>query len=282
MKLAGRTALITGGTRGIGAAIAEALAANGCSVILQGLSEDAFSRETAERCRARAASFHTSARGAEEATEEAKHKSPGVHCVFADLSEPTGTSIPYLLDQVDSLEVEVDMLVNNVGTYNEPDFLDVDLGTWERTMRLNVAAGYFLTQAFARRWIATDCPGRVLFTGSINGQLAEPNHTVYDTTKGAVHSMVRSLCVALAPRGIRVNAIAPGLIRTPLTGPALEDAKSLKWMELHTPNGEVPEAASCAGAAVFLLSDEAEHVHGQTLFVDGGMSAWQQPDCPPE
>ncbi|MFK7735023.1 MAG: SDR family NAD(P)-dependent oxidoreductase [Pirellulaceae bacterium] len=276
MNFAGRTALITGGTRGIGAAIAEALAAKGCRVILQGLREDGLSRETAERCRDRAASFHQRSLGADETTA----KPSSVHCVFADLSEPTETSIPDLLAQVDAVDGEVDILVNNVGTYAEPDFLEVDLSTWERTMRLNVAAGYFLTQAYARRWIAVDRPGRVLFTGSINGHLAEPNHTVYDTSKGAVHSMVRSLCVALAPRGIRVNAIAPGLIRTPLTSPALEESQNVKWMELHTPNGRVPEAESCAGAAVFLLSDEAGHVQGQTLFIDGGMSIWQQPDCP--
>ncbi len=78
--------------------------------------------------------------------------------------------------------------------------------------------------------------------------------------------MVRSLCVALAPYGIRVNSMAPGLVRTPLTNAILDhDPDSLQWMKLHTPSGQVPGAEVCGGAAVFLLSDAAWHVHGQTL-----------------
>jgi NAD(P)-dependent dehydrogenase (short-subunit alcohol dehydrogenase family) len=122
----------------------------------------------------------------------------------------------------------------------------------------------------------------VVFTGSINGQLAEMDHSGYDTSKGAVWMMVRTLCVALAPHGIRVNAIAPGLIATPLTNPVLaRDAEALEWMQVHTPNGQVPGPEVCGPAALFLLSDAAEHIHGQTLLVDGGMSVWQQPDLPP-
>ena len=93
--------------------------------------------------------------------------------------------------------------------------------------------------------------------------------------------MVRSLCVALAPHGIRVNGMAPGLVVTPLTASAIEDDQDVKrWMELHTPNATVPGPEVCGSAALFLLSDEAVHVHGQMLLVDGGMSVWQQPDLP--
>jgi NAD(P)-dependent dehydrogenase (short-subunit alcohol dehydrogenase family) len=130
--------------------------------------------------------------------------------------------------------------------------------------------------------VADSVEGRVLMTGSINGLLAEPDHVAYDASKGAVAAMVRSLCVALAPRGIRVNAMAPGLVRTPLTGAVLDtDPDVDRWMRLHTPNGRVPDASVCGDTAVFLLSDAAEHIHGQTLLVDGGMSVWQQPDLPP-
>ena len=105
-------------------------------------------------------------------------------------------------------------------------------------------------------------------------------HVAYDTSKGAIEAMVRSLSVSLAPHGIRVNGVAPGLIQTPLTTPALNCDSTRRWMELHTPNGEVPGPESCAGATVFLLSNAAAHIHGQMLFVDGGMSIWQQPDLP--
>ena len=94
--------------------------------------------------------------------------------------------------------------------------------------------------------------------------------------------MVRSLCVSLAPLNIRVNGLAPGLMWTGLTEPALKNERFRRWMEVHTPNGKVPGPDACGGSAVFLLSDAAEHVHGQMLYVDGGMSSWQQPDPPDE
>ena len=92
--------------------------------------------------------------------------------------------------------------------------------------------------------------------------------------------MEKSLWVSLAPHGIRVNGLAPGLFKTPLTVPALEDGVLLEWMKQHTPNGQVPGPEVCAEAAVYLLSDAATHVHGHMMMVDGGMSAWQQPDPP--
>lgn len=260
MRLDGRTALITGGTQGVGAVISVSLAAAGCHVVLHGLREDELSHQTREACR--------------------QH---GVRAelVFADLSGSTQPCIENLIEQVDRVAKDVSLLVNNAGTYAEEPFLQMSYESFERTMRLNVYAGFFLTQAYARRWVAQSVAGRVLFTGSINGELAEPDHAAYDTSKGAVRTMVRSLCVALAPRGIRVNAIAPGLVATPLTAAAVEPAsEALRWMQWHTPNGKVPGPEVCGGAALFLLSDQAEHIHGQTLLIDGGMSVWQQPDIP--
>ncbi len=262
MRLDGRTALITGGTQGVGAAIALRLAKAGCHLLLHGLRDDAMAQQTLDAC-----------------------KSVGVRAelLLGDLSLSPEVCIPQLFEQTLALESNVSILVNNAGTFCDKPFFDMDVETFERTMRLNVAAGYFLSQAFAKRWVETNVRGRILFTGSINGELAEMDHTAYDTSKGAVRTMVRSLCVALAPHGIRVNSIAPGLVVTPLTAPVLNaDADVMSWMKLHTPNGQVPNADVCGSAALFLLSDEAEHIHGQTLLVDGGMSVWQQPDLPPQ
>ena len=122
----------------------------------------------------------------------------------------------------------------------------------------------------------------MLLIGSINGRLAEPNHAAYDTSKGGVEMMVKTLCVELAPHGIRINGLAPGLFRTPLTEPSLADPRLAQWMRVHTPNGRIPEPDVAGPAAVFLLSDLADHIQGHMLMVDGGMSAWQQPDPPRE
>jgi NAD(P)-dependent dehydrogenase (short-subunit alcohol dehydrogenase family) len=177
---------------------------------------------------------------------------------------------------------QIDLLVCNAGTFIDQPFLDMPLEVFDRTMKLNVYSQFVLIQHFARHWVSNGVRGRILVTGSINGRLSEQTHVAYDASKGAIDAMVRSLCVSLAPLGIRINGMAPGLFRTPLTEPALQDARFRRWMELHTPNGVVPGPEVCGGTAVFLLSDAAEHIHGQMLLVDGGMSVWQQPDPPAE
>jgi NAD(P)-dependent dehydrogenase (short-subunit alcohol dehydrogenase family) len=161
-------------------------------------------------------------------------------------------------------------------------FLEMTAERFERTMRLNVESGYFLTQAFARHWIEKKVAGRVLFVGSINGRLAEEGSTCYDTSKGAVEMMVKTLSVALAPRNIRVNGMAPGLVRSVATAWLDQRPAAERWLRYHTPNHQIPKADVCGDASVFLCSDAASHVHGQMLLVDGGMSAWQQPRPMPE
>jgi NAD(P)-dependent dehydrogenase (short-subunit alcohol dehydrogenase family) len=257
--LSGHRALITGGTQGVGAAIAVAVASAGADVVLLGLDDDAAAQATLRSCR-------DLGRKAE--------------LVTADLAHEPSRYLDELLAQVDDVLPDVDLLVNNAGTFIDVPFLEMDFDRYSKTMHLNVTAGYFLTQRFAQRWVENGVSGRVVFTGSINGFLAEPDHTAYDTSKGAVATMVKSLCVALAPKGIRVNAMAPGLVRTPLTDVVNQDSQLADWMELHTPNGEVPGPEVCGPTVVFLLSDAASHLHGQTILVDGGMSVWQQPDPP--
>lgn len=258
-SLAGHNALVTGSTKGVGLAIAHSLARAGANLLLNCRQPGEDSERALALCRA---------------------EGVDAQLVTGDLSGDTAASVAQLFSAAVELNPEIDMLVNNAGTYIDKPFLEMDLETFDYTMRLNVYSSFFLTQAFARHWVAREQEGRVLLIGSINGQLAEQVHTAYDTSKGAVAMMVKSLCVSLAPLGIRVNGMAPGLVYTPLTAPALDDPGFMQWMQLHTPNGQVPGPEVCGEAAVYLLSDEALHVHGQMLMVDGGMSAWQQPDPP--
>jgi NAD(P)-dependent dehydrogenase (short-subunit alcohol dehydrogenase family) len=252
--------LVTGSTQGVGRAIAEALAEAGANVVLHGLEAGS---------------------AAEQAVAGCKKHGVEASAITGDLTGPTEAVVEQIFADARDAGGEIDLLVNNAGGYFDVPFLEMEVERFERVMRLNVAAGFFLTQRFARHWVERGVAGRVLFTGSINGRLAEPTHAAYDTSKGAVEAMVKTLCVELAPRNIRVNGLAPGLVRTPLTQALDENPALDRWMRLHTPNGQVPTPEVCGGAAVFLLSDAARHVHGQMLLVDGGMSAWQQPD-PPE
>ena len=260
LSLKGHRALVTGATQGVGRAIAVALARAGADVVIHGLRLDVHADDTRATCEA-----------------------AGVRAavVTGDLATAPVDAAARLFREASAAMPGIDMLVNNAGTcLDTVHFLDLPADVFARTMRLNVEAPFFLTQQFAREWVARGTEGRVLFTGSINGRLAEQNHAAYDTSKGAVEMMVKTLCVSLAPRAIRVNGMAPGLVRTPLTEAFLSDRRAMAWMQMHTPNGEVPGPDVCGEAAVFLLSDAARHIHGQMLLVDGGMSAWQQPDVP--
>ncbi|MDM8006145.1 MAG: SDR family oxidoreductase [Phycisphaerae bacterium] len=259
ITLKGRAALVTGSTKGVGRAIAIAMAEAGADVVIHGRAMSDEVRETMEQC--------------------SRH---GVQVAFAagDLSGATEAAVNAVFRTATAAHPGIDILVNNAGQYFDVPYLDMDVERFERTMRLNVASGYFLTQRFVQRWIERKTAGRVLFIGSINGRLAEPLSTAYDISKGAIEMMVRTLAVELAPRGIRVNGLAPGLVRSASTAWLHSQPAKAAWIARHTPDGQIPDAGVCGPGAVYLVSDAAEHVHGHMLLIDGGMSVWQQPEPP--
>jgi len=260
IHLKSHAALITGSTKGIGAAIARAFAQAGADVVIHGraMSDDAST-----------------------VLNDCRRAGGRAEFVPGDLSaEDTQSAVEQVTLAALAAHPGIDILVNNAGQYFDVPFLEMTPDRFAKTMRLNVASAYFLTQRFARHWVERKTPGRVLMIGSINGRLAEPISTAYDTSKGAVEMMVKTLAVALAPMNIRVNGLAPGLVRTPQTSWIDTRTEDAEWVRLHTPNGRVPDAGVCGGGAVYLVSDAAEHVHGHMLLIDGGMSAWQQPAKP--
>ncbi|MAE67886.1 MAG: oxidoreductase [Phycisphaeraceae bacterium] len=249
--------LVTGSTMGVGRGIVEACAASGADVVIHGQPGEKEPVEVIANCRASGVS----------ATHVAHELLGEADRVADDLFQATRAHLPH-----------VDMLVNNAGSLFDIPFEQMTVEIFEKTLRLNVMAGYFLTQRFARHWIEHGIRGRVVFTGSINGRLAEVGSTSYDISKGAIEMMVRTLAVYLIRDGIRVNGIAPGVIRTPLADEYFRDRPNDRaWIEYHTPNRAIPGPESCGPAVVYLLSDASEHVVGHMLMVDGGMSAWQHP-----
>ncbi|MEN3284574.1 MAG: gluconate 5-dehydrogenase [Solirubrobacteraceae bacterium] len=256
-RLAGRTAFITGGSSGIGRSIAECFAQAGAGVVVTARDE-AQLRETTRRC--------------------SEHGVPA-HELVADLGA-SDFDAQELTAQATALAPEIDVFVSNAGAYFDVPFLEMTADRFDRTWRLNVRAGYLLAVEFARRWHAAGVLGRMIFVGSINGKLSEPVSTAYDISKAAIDGMVRTLCVELAPLGIRVNGLAPGLIHTAATSWLETNRERAEWVASHTPSREIPQAKVCGDAAVFLASDEADHVHGHVLSVDGGLAAIQYPDPP--
>lgn len=241
-SLAHNAALVTGSSKGIGLAIADGLHEAGAAVVYHGNT-------------ARPASIP-----------------PGCSFVTGNLLEPDMSA--KLVADAFAVQPKLDLLVANAGSFFDRPFLEMDAATWDRTMSLNVRATYFLCQAFAKELIARKRPGAMVLISSTNGFQSEEDSTAYDSSKGALVMMTRSLAQALVEHGIRVNGLAPGLIRTPLTS-ALGFGAKAQHYEKKILLKRLGEPEDCAGAAVFLLSQASAYIVGQVVVVDGGLTVGQ-------
>ena len=255
--LHGKTALVTGSSSGIGLAAARALLAAGARVALT--SERSL--DDCPEVRATLAEF------------------PDAVYVGADLSDRASPS-PLVGAVWDALG-GIDVLVNNLGTFREPAFLDLTRADFDRTFHLNVWPAVAVTQAVVRRAAAAKRGGRILFTSSLNGTRSEPGHTLYDASKGALDALVRQLAVELAPLGFTTAAVAPGLVETPLTDMGLRsDPVARATVESQIPLGRIATVADLAGWFAFLASDAASYATGVVIPVCGGLDAQQMPSRP--
>lgn len=244
-SLAASAALVTGSTQGIGHGIALALQDAGAGVVFHGPGD-----------------------------RPAHLPAPAAY-VGGDLFQPDTPAA--LVAGAFAAHPALDLLVCNAGGFFDLPFLEMDATRWEKTMNLNVRATYFVAQAFARELVARKRGGAMIVISSTNGLQSEPDSTAYDTSKGALVMLTRTLAHSLAPHGIRVNGIAPGLIHTPLTTGWLTGRKPemRRLYEKKILLGRVGEPADVAGAAVFLLSPASSYITGQVLVVDGGLTVGQ-------
>ena len=239
---------ITGSTTGIGYAIAEAFAQAGARLAINSHIAD-----TAAVARL------------SDITE--------CHFIEADISTVAGAQ--GFVAQASEKLGRLDTLVNNAGTYRDIEFDDLTEAIFERTFNLNVKGYLFAAQAFVKQLSPEQSNPSIICVGSTNSLAAEKNSVVYDTSKGAVLMLIRSLAVTLASRGIRVNGIGPGIVETPLTKAGLDTPGVRPALERQIPLGRVGMPADIGGAAVFLASPAARYITGQMLYVDGGILANQ-------
>jgi NAD(P)-dependent dehydrogenase (short-subunit alcohol dehydrogenase family) len=239
-SLEGRSALVTGSSQGIGAAIADLLQQEGASVLRHGLQR----------------------------LDETDY-------LQADLLEVDAPAT--LMASAFACRPALDMLICNAGSFFDVPFLELTHRQWEQTQALNLRAPMFLAQAFAHRRIARGGGGCVVIVSSTNGFQAEADSVAYDSSKGGLVMLIRSLAVSLAPHGIRVNGIAPGLIRTPLTTTWMQSRADdlLRHYEKKILLGRVGVPADCAGAVLFLCSPAAAYITGEIITIDGGLTTGQ-------
>jgi len=243
MRLKGKTALVTGGARGIGAGIATAFAAQGAAVMI------------ADKDGATAAATARSL----------VHHGGQAESVIADVSVPTDCTraVAACVETLGGLDV----LVNNAGIGFYKLFLDLNVEDWERVLRVNLTSAFLVGQAAARHMSASD-GGRIINIASISGQTGGIGRTAYGASKAGMILMTKVMAVELAAAGIVVNAIAPGPIHTELTK-QLGGDETRRYVE-RIPMGRYGKVEDIAAAALFLASDECRFVTGHVLNIDGG------------
>lgn len=246
ITLEGKVAVITGASRGIGEAIADAYVAHGAKVVLASRKLEGL-RGVAERL-------------GESAHAVATHTGNEAQCAA-------------LVRSAVERFGRVDVLVNNAATnpYFGP-MLDTDMGAWAKTFEVNLQGYFWMAREVSRHLQGRGAQGSIVNVTSVAGIEAAPFQGVYGATKAAVISMTRTLAFELAGSGIRVNAIAPGLVETRLASAIVQNDTLLAEVLRKTPLGRYAQPDEIAGAALYLASDAASYMTGQVMVIDGGMT----------
>lgn len=245
--LTGRRVLVTGASKGIGRSLAEGLAARGAHVVLNARGADAL----------------------EIAAGELRGQGHAVTTAAFDVTDAAAVR-----EAVAAIEAEgpLDGLINNAGMQFRTPLEDYPEDKWDLLFATNVKSAFLVGQAVARGMIARR-RGRIVNIASVQSELARPGIAPYTATKGAIRNLTRGMATDWARHGLQVNAIAPGYFKTPLNQALVDDPAFSEWLEKRTPAGRWGDVEELQGAAVFLISDAASFVNGQTIYVDGGITA---------
>lgn len=244
--LTGRTALITGSTRGLGRAIAEGLGQAGAALIVNG-RDPAKTEAAAQEMRdmgltARAAAF--------DVTDE-----QAVEALFRDF---------------DADGVEIDILVNNAGIQHRQPMIELSLADWQRVIDTNLTSAFLLGREAAKRMIPRG-RGKIVNIGSLTSELARATVIPYTVAKGGIRLLTKGMAAEWTPHGIQANAIGPGYMLTEMNAALTSNPEFDAWVKSRTPAGRWGRPEELIGTAIYLASGASDYVSGQMIFVDGGM-----------
>lgn len=255
-RLAGKAALVTGASRGIGRAVAVGLAAAGADVAINFHApvEPEFGRDNAT--------------DAHDVVEEIERHGGRALAIEADVSD--AVSVNAMVDRVVHELGGLDVLVNNAGICPFHDFLDLPEELWDRVQAVNLKGTFLCSQASARVMVAQRRGGRIISVSSISALVGGAQQAHYTPTKAGVHSLMQSMAISLGPHGITCNSVLPGAVLTDINAGDLAGEKGATFAA-RIPLGRVGQPEDLAGPVVFLASAEAAYVTGAGLLVDGGL-----------
>lgn len=246
--LAGKRALVTGSSQGIGFALAQGLAEHGAEIVLNGRDAGKLA-------------------GAASRLKDAGH-----NVSLAGFDVTNAQAAKEGVEAIENNTGAIDILINNAGMQFRSPLEAFPVEQWEQLLATNISSAFYVGQAVARHMIPRG-RGKIINIASVQSELARPGIAPYTATKGAIRNLTRGMCTDWAKYGLQINAIAPGYFKTPLNQALVDNPDFSAWLEKRTPAARWGNVEELVGAAVFLSGKASSFVNGHTLYVDGGITA---------
>lgn len=247
--LSGRTALVTGSTRGIGFALARGLAESGAQVIVNSRQQNAVDEAVA------------------------KLRELGITALGAAFDVADEAAVVAAFEGFDRQGLEVGILINNAGIQHRKPMLELELADWQRVIDTNLTAAFLVGREAARRMVARGRGGKIINIGSLTSEAARATVAPYTVAKGGIKMLTKAMAAEWAEHGIQANAIGPGYMLTDMNQALIDNPAFDAWVKGRAPAKRWGLPEELAGVAVFLASPASNYINGQIIYVDGGFSA---------